>query len=223
MTVNHALDRVRHAGSGRRPSRELRRAVEESQTEVSAGRITYPEAERELWAAAADRNIPPKVAGPEIARLMAPTPAAMRDTVNVRHWPGKDTWEERTPCPTARSIEAGLTIYAAAFAERGVTPERLGIGFALIVNGWLPTRAVMVYDDNLDRPARRRLQRWARKHPCETSSFGPIPIEVMGRREFGKEVLWRIWYNRRATLSTADPGRFFGLMAEDWWKSSKSR
>ncbi|MHB8671601.1 MAG: hypothetical protein ACYDAD_13765 [Acidimicrobiales bacterium] len=78
----------------------------------------------------------------------------------------------------------------------------------------------IVFDDSLDDLRRRRLRRWAKRHPIETAT-GPLHLRTLALSSFNIEVLRHHPYGGRVTLVGVDLGRTLGLHSERHWPARK--
>ena len=121
------------------------------------------------------------------------------------------------------SDHVGLVFVAAA--ERGVVPERWGLGLALEVVGPSVLGAQLIVADDLaerDVQAAEALARWAAGQAMATPN-GTQSVEVVTRGEFchpSEGLLIRRTYRGGGWLVTADEGRSLGLLAQ-WWAPAR--
>ncbi len=122
---------------------------------------------------------------------------------------------------TAERFSDHVGVILVAAAERGVVPERWGLGLALVVLDRIVIAAQLVVCDDLaerNPGACQALGRWAATQAIRTPQ-GDVQLQVVTRRQLchpADGLLIRRTYRGGGWLATADEGRSLGLLAE-WW------
>jgi hypothetical protein len=146
---------------------------------------------------------------------------AARAQINLRHWPGRSGWQLTENGSHAPGLSDRLVLYLLALPERGVIPERLGLGAWLVALGSIVVATGVFYDDSLAEPAFEGLARWASGNALDTPlgvcAMGCDPLSV-----FNQTVLRRHGYVGRMPIVGPDLGRTLGVLA-DWWVPARRR
>lgn len=150
--------------------------------------------------------------------------------VNVHAVPSRgdvSRFKPETRSPSAERLGDRIALVLVAAAERGIVPERWGLGLALLTLGSTVLDAwLVVADDLCDREPERlaALEGWAARQ-CVATPNGPAPLRLATRSTFCHPTegpLLRHTYRGGAWLVTADEGRSLGLLA-DWWGPARGR
>ena len=148
----------------------------------------------------------------------------MTRVVNVHSVPPRGDVSRFRPekrAPTAERFGDRIALVFLAVAERGVVPERWGLGLALLVIGRTVIDAqLIVADDLADRnpDIYAGLSEWASRQAIGTPN-GDMPVHIVTRAAFcnpTEGALIRHTYRGGGWWVTADEGRSLGLLAE-WW------
>lgn len=150
--------------------------------------------------------------------------------VNVHAVPPRgdaSRFKAETRPPSAERLGDRIALVLVAAAERGIVPERWGLGLALLTLGSTVLDAWLVVADGLcDRDPERlaALESWTARCSIATPN-GSAPLRLATRSAFchpTKGPLLRHTYRGGAWLVTADEGRSLGLLA-DWWAPARGR
>ena len=140
--------------------------------------------------------------------------------INLRAWPGRGevkTSRASRPRPGPQRLAHHRGLVVVLVAERGVVPERIGLGVALSILGPTVVRIRLVVTDDLETrspEAYSALSAWAQRVSYPTP-WGIGHPSVVTRRAFchPDDGLLLGAYTGGAFLLTADEGRTLGLLA----------